>query len=120
MQLTLRNFNHVITKSKSGKSVMLKIDIDDRFGKQTINFSSVKGWRCSLALKHLAVESDEWNDDVARKFVGLEVLRCAKNQYEGMQFLNILKNLSGSEVHFWASKFMTKDKARKAWRAFYA
>ena len=72
----MRQLNHVLTKSKSGKSMILKVEINDRYGKQKVTFSSVKGWRMLLAQKHLLVESDEWNDDVARKFVGMEILRC--------------------------------------------
>ena len=34
--------------------------------------------------------------------------------------LNIIKNLSILEIHFWASKFMLKEKAAKAWRALYS
>ena len=116
----MRNFNHVLTRSKSGKSATLRIQIDDQFGNQTINFSSVQGWRGILALKHLTFESEEWNDDVARKFVGIEVLRCAKNEYEGIKFLEIVKDLGGMEVHFWASKFLLRNKAAKAWCAFYS
>jgi len=59
------------------------------------------------------------NDDVARKYVGIEVLRCAKNEYEGIKFLEIVKNHGGMEVHFWASKFLLREKAGKAWRALY-
>ena len=116
----MRRFNHTLTKSKSGKSATLRIQVDDQFGNQTMNFSSIQGWRGILALKHLSFESKEWNDDVARKFVGIEVLRCAKNEYEGIKFLESVKNLAGMEVHFWASKFLMKEKAGRAWRALYS
>ena len=115
----MRNFNHVLSQSKSGKTVFLKIDIDDRFGKQSINYSSVTGWRSRLASKHLSFESEEWNDDVARNYVGLEALRGAKNQYEAHQFIEAVKALSRMEVHFWANKFLTNEKSVKAWRSFY-
>tara|TARA_Y100000996_G_scaffold139216_1_gene106209 strand:- start:105 stop:455 length:351 start_codon:yes stop_codon:yes gene_type:complete len=115
----MRQINHILEKSKSGKSMILKVEIKDKYGNQKVTFSSVKGWRMFLAQKHLLVESDEWNDDVARKFVGMEILRCSKNEYEATKFLNIVKNQSILEIHFWASKFMLKEKAGKAWRALY-
>ena len=105
----MRQINHILEKSKSGKSMILKVEIKDRYGNQKVTFSSVKGWRMFLAQKHLLVESDEWNDDVARKFVGMEILRCSKNEYEATKFLNIVKNQSILEIHFWASKFMLKE-----------
>ena len=71
----MRQINHILEKSKSGKSMILKVEIKDKYGNQKVTFSSVKGWRMLLAQKHLLVESDEWNDDVARKFVGMEILR---------------------------------------------
>ena len=116
----MRQLNHILTRSKSGKSIVLKVEINDRYGKQKINFSMLKGWRMLLAEKHLLVESDEWNDDVARKFVGMKILSASKNEFEGTKFLNIVKNHSTLEVHFWASKFMLHDKASKSWRALYA
>ena len=116
----MRQLNHLLTRSKSGKSIVLKVEINDRYGKQRVNFSTLKGWRMLLAEKHLLVESDEWNDDVARKFVGMKILSCSKNEFEGIKFLNVVKNHSTLEVHFWASKFMLKEKTAKAWRALYS
>lgn len=115
----MRDYKHLLCQSKSGKSVMFRVDIDDRFGKQVINFASVSGWRSKLALNHLFFETEDWNDDVARKYVGIQVLRCAKNKYEALEFINLVKSLSPMEIHFWANKFMINEKSRKAWRAMY-
>ncbi len=115
----MRVYNHILEPSKSGKSVIFKINVDDVYGKQTINYSSVTGWRGRLALLHLIFNSEEWNDDVTRKFVGLRVLRCAKDKYEGLQFIDEVKALSNMELHFWAYKFLGNQKAEKAWRALY-
>lgn len=115
----MRNFNHLLCESKSGKSAVLKIEIDDRFGKKAFNLSFVRGWRKDFALKYLSFESKEWNENVARMFVGLQVLKSARNMHEAMQFINTVETLSGMEVHFWASKFMTNGRAAKAWRSLY-
>jgi len=115
----MRDYKHVLCQSKSGKSVIFKVDIDDRFGKQTINFASVSGWRSKLALNHLFFETEDWNDDVARKYVCIQVLRCAKDKYEALEFINLVKTLSSMEINFWANKFMTNEKASKAWRSLY-
>ncbi len=115
----MRSFNHCLTTSKSGKSVIFKITVDDRFGEETINFSSVTGWRARLATKHLSFDTEEWNDDVVRKFVGLSVLKSSKDKFEAMQFMEQVKTLGNMEVHFWANKFLTNENSAKAWRALY-
>jgi len=115
----MREYKHVLCQSKSGKSVMFRVDIDDRFGKQIVNFALVSGWRSKLALKHLFFETEDWNDDVARKYVGIQVLRCAKNKYDALKFINLVKSLSAMEIHFWANKFMINEKSARAWRAMY-
>jgi hypothetical protein len=116
----LRVYNHELTTSKSGKSVVFKINVDDRFGKQTINHSSVTGWRCKIALKNLVFNSEDWDDDVTRKFIGLQVLRSAKNKYEALKFIEEVRTHSSMEIHFWAYKFLTNNKAIKAWRSLYS
>lgn len=115
----MRTINHLLCQSKTGKSAVLKIEIDDRFGKKTVNFSSVKGWRKNLALKYLSFELKKWNNNVARTYVGLQALKCAKDTYEGIKFINIIKSLSGIDIHFWSNKFLTNDKAKNGWRSFY-
>jgi hypothetical protein len=115
----MRNLIHSFSESKTGKSAIFRIEVDDRFGKKIVNFSSVKGWRKELALKYLAFEPREWNDDAARIYVGLQVLKCAKDKYEAVNFISILKLLSNIEVHFWSSKFLMNKRTKKAWRAFY-
>lgn len=115
----MRDYKHIICQSKSGKSIQFRIYIDDKYGKQSITFASVSGWRNKLALTHLLFETEEWNDDVRRKYVGLQVLRCSKNKFEAIEFINIVKSLSSLEIHFWASKFMTNQRSGKAWRMLY-
>ena len=115
----MRNINHLLCESKTGKSAVLKIEIDDRFGRKTVNFSSVKGWRKDLALKYLHFESKEWNDNVVRTYVGLQILKCATDRYEGIKFINILRSLANIESYFWSNKFLTDKKTKRAWRSFY-
>lgn len=116
----MRELNHNLVKSTSGKSVTLKVCIDDRYGKQDVVFSTLYGWRMRLAEKHLFVSSKEWDDDVARKYVGMKVLSGSKDEYEGIKFLNIVKEHSVSEVYFWSSKFLVNPKAGSAWRTLYS
>jgi hypothetical protein len=115
----MRNINHLLCESKTGKSAVLKIEIDDRFGKKTVNFSSVKGWRKDLALKYLLFESKEWNDNVVRTYIGLEILKCTKDKHEAIKFINTMKSLNCIDLHFWSNKFLTNAKTKKAWRSFY-
>lgn len=115
----MRDYKHSLCQSKSGKSVLFKINIDDRFGKQTLNLVAVSGWRNKLALTYLFFQTEEWNDDVRRKYVGINVLKCAKNKFEAVEFINIVKSLSLMEIHFWANKFMTNKNSRRAWRTMY-
>jgi hypothetical protein len=115
----MRQFRHMLCQSRSGKSVMLRVDIDDRFGKQAVNIASVSGWRGRLALNHLSFEGNDWNDDAARKYVCIRVLKCAKNKFDAINFINTVKSLSSIEIHFWANKFMINENAGKAWRAMY-
>ena len=116
----MRELNHTLTKSISGKSVALKVSVDDRYGEHNVVFSTLYGWRMKLAIKHLSVDSKEWDDDVARKFVGMKILSGSRDEYEAMQFLHIVKEHGVSEVHFWASKFLTNPKAVAAWRTLYS
>lgn len=115
----MRFFKHSLQESKSGKSVLLRVQIDDRFGKTMVNFSKVTGWRKEVAQKYLELETGEWGDDVARVYVGLEVLKSARNRYEAIQFVNIVKSLTKLEVHFWASKFLSNERTIRAWRVLY-
>ena len=115
----MRVYNHILIPSKSGKSVIFQINIDDRFGKQTINHSSVTGWRCKIALKNLVFNSENWDDDVTRKFIGLRVLKAAKTKHEASEFIEQVRPHSSMEVNFWAYKFLSNDKAIKSWKALY-
>lgn len=116
----MRNIKHLLCESKTGKSAVLRIELDDRFGKKTINFSSVKGWRKDLALKYLLFEPTEWNDNVVKMYIGLQVLKCSKDKYEAIKFINIIKALNSIDLYFWSNKFLTNKLTKKAWRSFYA
>jgi hypothetical protein len=109
-----------VEKSGSGKTAGVVATVEDRFGRDRISFARVRGWRRELALKYLKLDPQGWSDDVARSYVGLEALKCAKNREEALKFLGVVKELSQLEVHFWSTKFLNGNKkARKAWRAFY-
>jgi len=117
----MRQINHRLVRSKSGKSVTLRMEVNDMYGRKNVNFSVLRGWRMLMAEKHLgSVESDDWNSDVARKYVAMKVLGCAKDEFEGTKFLGVVKEHGIMEVHFWASKFMLEERTAKAWRALYS
>jgi len=103
----------------NGASAGFLIDIQDRFGKAKVILSMVRGWRRELALKHLTFNSDKWDSSAIKAYVGIQALKAAKNRGEALHFLKIVETLSRFELHFWASKFLSNEKARKAWRAFY-
>ena len=115
----MRMYDYALVVHKSGEKASFRTTINDRYGTQTIDLSSVRGWRCTIASKHLMFETDKWSDDVTRKFVGMHVLKCAKNQKEAVQFLDTVKSLGTAEIHFWAYKFISNKKTSKAWRSFY-
>lgn len=115
----MRTFNHCLTSSRSGKSVIFRITVNDQDGESTIPLSMVMGWRAELARKYLTFDSDEWNDTAARTFVGLNVLSAAKDKFEAIHYVDIVKSIGNTEAYFWASKFLSNDKARGAWKAFY-
>jgi hypothetical protein len=118
--LLLRTIKYSVEKSVSGKTAGVVATIEDRFGREKISFSRVRGWRRELALKYLKLDPQGWTDDAARAYVGLEVLKCAKNRDEALKFLQMVKELSQLEVHFWSTKFLNGNKkAKRAWRAFY-
>ena len=115
----MRQINHMLSKSNSGKSIALRMEINDRYGKQKIVLATLKGWRMHLAEKSLLIESKEWTHDVARNFVAMKVLQCAKDEFEGSRFLNIVREHSSFEIHFWASKLMAHGKAIQAWKIMH-
>ena len=112
----MRIYRHVLQKSKSGKSIIFKTYISDVFGEQKISHASVSGWRAELAEQHLLFDQDDWNDDIARKFVGMMTLRIARDRYQGVQFLNHVKQESDMEIHFWAYQFLRNSRAFTAWK----
>lgn len=112
----MRTYRYVLQKSKSSKSVIFKIYVSDIFGEQKINYVSLSGWRAKIAERHLSFDQNEWNDDIARKFVGMMVLKIARDQYQGTQFLNHVKEESEMGIHFWAHQFLKSKKASSAWK----
>lgn len=115
----MRRFNHCMAASKSGKSVTFKVTVDDRFGIHTYTLASTKGWRVKFVVKHLAFESEKWDDGTVMRFVGLHVVKAASDRFEALRYLEQLKTIGNMEVHFWASKFLTNKNACKAWTALY-
>ncbi len=112
----MRQFQHVLQKSKSGKSIAFRIYVSDRFGKQKFNCMSLSGWRAAVAEKHLLFNQEEWNENLARKYVGMMVLRVAKDPHQGIKFLNHVKAESEMGIHFWAHQFLVNKKAPNAWK----
>ncbi|MEN3052011.1 MAG: hypothetical protein ABC596_09405 [Candidatus Methanosuratincola petrocarbonis] len=80
----------------------------------------VHGWKAELACKFFDFDADGWNDDVARAFVGLNALRLAKDEWEARRYVKIVREMGKLDLHFWVDKFLReREKADKAWRAFY-
>ena len=115
----MRTFNHCLVSSRSGKSALFRIIVNDRYGERMITLSSVLGWRAELARKYLSFDSDEWDDTTVRTFVGLNVLSAAKDRMEAIHYIDTIKAMGSTEAHFWASKFLNNNRARSAWRVFY-
>ena len=115
----MRTFNHCLATSRSGKSALFRVTVNDRDGVRKITLSSVLGWRAKLARRHLAFDSDEWNDAAVRTFVGLHALGAARDNAEAIHYIDTVRSMGSMEAHFWASKFLSNGKTRGAWRAFY-
>ena len=107
----MRAFNHCLAASRSGKSMLFRITVNDRYGERMITLSSVTGWRATLARRYLSLDSNEWNDQAVRTFVGLNVLSAAKDRCEAIHYIDTVKSIGSAEIHFWASKFLNSDKA---------
>jgi len=113
----MRVYHYTLETSKSGKSVAFKIHTSDRFGQKDVKCASVSGWRTELARKRLSFDQQEWDVNIARKFVSMVILKSARDKYEGIRFLNHVKNESEMEIHFWAYQFLTNGKAAaRAWK----
>ena len=112
----MRIYHHILQKSRSGKSIIFKIYVNDVFGQQQINYASLSGWRAKLAERHLFFDQEDWNGDIARKFVGMMALKAARDQYQGTRFLNHVKEESEMEIHFWAHQFLKNRRASSAWK----
>lgn len=105
--------------SKSGKSELFRVTVNDRYGERMVTLSSVTGWRAKIARKYLSFDSEEWNDTTVRTFVGLNALGAARDELEALHYIDIVKSIGKTDAHFWANKFLTNDRARGAWRVFY-
>jgi len=115
----MRELSYSLALSKSGKSAMLRIEVDDQYGRRIVTLSTVKSWRKDIAVKHLMFDGNDWSIDSARTYIGLEVLKVARDWYEGIKLVNAVKGLSVFEVHFWASKLLVNKKARRAFKVMY-
>ena len=115
----MRTFNHCLATSRSGKSVLFRVTVNDRLGERMITLSSVTGWRADIAAKHLQFDSEEWNDVAVKTFVGLNALKAARDRREALRYIEIVRTVGGMETHFWASKFLSNENTAGAWRAFY-
>ena len=115
----MRTFNHCLVPSRSGKSALFRVTVNDRYGERMMTLSSVSGWRAKLARKHLSFDSDEWDEATVRTFVGLNALSAARDHMEAIHYIDTVKSMGSTEAHFWAGKFLTNDRTRSAWRAFY-
>lgn len=116
----MRKHRHVLLRSKSGKTVYLCMEFGENGKTKRIYLAKVHGWKADLACKYFNFESNGWNDDVARAFVGLNALRLSKDEWEAKKFINVVKGLNKLELHFWASKFLgDRERADRAWRAMY-
>ena len=95
-------------------------DIEDRFGRNSINLSRVRGWRREFILKYLRLEPQRWNDNVVKVQVCIEAVKCARDKNEALRYIHTVQRLSKMELHFWTSKFLSNsERARRAWKAMY-
>ena len=115
----MREFNHCLVASKSGKSMLFRVTVNDRFGERVMTLSSVTGWRAALAKKYLSFDSGELDDRAVRTFIGLNVLSAARDRFEALHYIDMVRSIGSMEAHFWANKFLSNDNARGAWRALY-
>ena len=89
----MRSFNHCLVSSRSGKSTLFRITVNDRYGEKMIILISVLGWRAKLARKYLLFDSDEWDDVTVRTFVGLNVLSAARDNHEATHYIDTVKTI---------------------------
>ena len=116
----MKKHRHMLLRSKSGRTVYLCMEFEENGRTERIYLAKVHGWKADLACKYFNFESNGWNDEVARAFVGLNALRLSKDEWEAKKFINVVKGLNKLELHFWASKFLgDRERADRAWRAMY-
>lgn len=115
----MRTLNHRLAPSRSGKSVLFRVTVNDRYGERMVTLSSVSGWRAALARRYLQFDSNEWDENAVRTFVGLNALSAARDKREALHYIETVKSIGSMEAHFWANKFLNNDRARAAWRALY-
>ncbi len=111
---------HLLVRSKSGRTVYLCIEFEERGKVKRVQLARVHGWKAKLAYNFFNFTANGWNDDVARAFVGLNALRIAKDEWVARKYINIVKEMSKLDLHFWVGKFLRdRDRADKAWRVMY-
>jgi hypothetical protein len=117
----MRTITYVL--SEEGMSLHLKAVIEDRFGKSRFRLGSLRGWRREVAVKHipqLSINPHRWDEKTMRAFVGIHVLKAARNPGEALTFLDIVKRMHRMDVYFWTCTILEKGrKAYKAWRILY-
>uniref|UniRef100_A0A7C3RCU1 Uncharacterized protein n=1 Tax=Archaeoglobus fulgidus TaxID=2234 RepID=A0A7C3RCU1_ARCFL len=105
---------------KKDKTTYLCVEIEERGKTRKILLARVHGWRAELAYKFFNFTANGWNDDVARAFLGLNVLRIAEDEWTARKYINAVREMKKLDLHFWVDKFLKeRDRADRAWRVFY-
>lgn len=105
---------------KKDKTTYLCVEIEERGKTRKILLARVHGWRAELAYKFFNFTANGWNDDVARAFLGLNVLRIAEDEWTARKYINAVREMKKLDLHFWVDKFLKeRDRADRAWKVFY-
>lgn len=105
---------------KKKNTAYLCVEVKENKRIKKIQLARVHGWKAKLAYEFFNFEANEWNDEVARAFIGLNALRVAKDEWEARKFIKVVKEMRKLDLHFWVDKFFReKKKADRAWRIFY-
>ncbi|MEM0461821.1 MAG: hypothetical protein QXH32_02100 [Candidatus Caldarchaeum sp.] len=114
----MRRLKYVLSEGRGGTAV-LRVEVEEKGRKRAIPLTFAMGWRAELALRQLPRESGD-GIDAARMYLGLQVLKCARDRQEGWRFLQIVRDMERFEVHFWSYCFLNYGRrARRGWRAFF-
>jgi len=105
---------------KKDRTAYLCVEVEEKGKKRRIQLARVHGWKAELACRFLSFTANGWSDDVARAFLGLNVLRIAEDEWAAMRYISIVKEMKKLDLHFWVDKFLRdREKADRAWRVFY-